>query len=83
MLAARNAFKIDASRARAVDVVQKADAVQIIGFVGDIGRHRIDLALDQIVDIVGVLDPHQAGHGHAFARQVGDQLVGLGQLVGE
>ncbi|EEF24924.1 conserved hypothetical protein, partial [Ricinus communis] len=53
----------------------------VSGLVGDVDRHRVDLAVDQVFWIEAVLDAAEAARRHTLLGQVGQQLVGVADVV--
>ena len=71
------AIKIDTCRARGIGLVSEVGAVEIVGLVDGVGRDGVDLAGDQILRVVAVVNLVDALGRNAFGFKIGQQFACL------
>ena len=70
----RIAIEIDAARPGRKQVERNTGLFHQIGLIGGIARSRADLAGQQVVDVEGMRNHHDAVERQLFLLQIGDQL---------
>jgi hypothetical protein len=71
------AIEVDAGTAGGVGLIGETGRFEIVRLIGDIGRHGIDPARNQILRLETVRHLNEPVEADTFLLQIGEQFVGL------